>query len=69
MVPVFNPLSCSPLHLLLHCGVPQAWFRGSISSCFEAHLSLYVDLEERTLMEVLDKLIQVSDGGVKGEMS
>lgn len=39
----------------------QSKFRGSISSCFEPHLHVYVDLEERTLMETLDKLIVVRD--------
>ncbi|KAG0584269.1 hypothetical protein M758_3G197500 [Ceratodon purpureus] len=33
-------------------------FRGTISSCFEPHMSIYVELEEKTLMESLDKLIQ-----------
>ncbi|KAJ0603347.1 putative vacuolar protein sorting-associated protein [Helianthus annuus] len=33
-------------------------FRGIISSCFEPHLMVYVDLEERTLMEHLEKLLQ-----------
>ncbi|XP_024364577.1 vacuolar protein sorting-associated protein 53 A [Physcomitrium patens] len=33
-------------------------FRGTISSCFEPHLSIYVELEEKTLTEALDKLIQ-----------
>ncbi|KAJ4980344.1 hypothetical protein NE237_031181 [Protea cynaroides] len=34
-------------------------FRGIISSCFEPHLTVYVELEERTLMESLEKLVQV----------
>ncbi|XP_043700892.1 vacuolar protein sorting-associated protein 53 A [Telopea speciosissima] len=33
-------------------------FRGIISSCFEPHLTVYVELEERTLMESLEKLVQ-----------
>lgn len=33
-------------------------FRGIISSCFEPHLAVYVVLEERTLMENLEKLVQ-----------
>lgn len=33
-------------------------FRGIISSCFESHLTIYVELEERTLMENLEKLVQ-----------
>ncbi|KAG0554133.1 hypothetical protein KC19_12G065500 [Ceratodon purpureus] len=33
-------------------------FRGTISSCFEPHMSIYVELEEKNLMEALDKLIQ-----------
>uniref|UniRef100_A0A5B7ANB4 Putative vacuolar protein sorting-associated protein 53 A isoform X1 n=1 Tax=Davidia involucrata TaxID=16924 RepID=A0A5B7ANB4_DAVIN len=33
-------------------------FRGIISSCFELHLTVYVELEERTLMENLEKLVQ-----------
>lgn len=30
-------------------------FRGIISSCFEPHLSVYVELEEKTLMDSLEK--------------
>ncbi|GAV83547.1 Vps53_N domain-containing protein [Cephalotus follicularis] len=33
-------------------------FRGIISSCFERHLTVYVELEEKTLMENLEKLVQ-----------
>ncbi|CAL5366516.1 unnamed protein product [Camellia sinensis] len=33
-------------------------FHGIISSCFEPHLTVYVELEERTLMENLEKLVQ-----------
>ncbi|KAJ9174311.1 hypothetical protein P3X46_017348 [Hevea brasiliensis] len=33
-------------------------FRGIISSCFEPHLTIYVELEQKTLMENLDKLVQ-----------
>ncbi|XP_050237377.1 vacuolar protein sorting-associated protein 53 A isoform X2 [Mercurialis annua] len=33
-------------------------FRGIISSCFEPHLTVYVELEQKTLMENLDKLVQ-----------
>lgn len=33
-------------------------FRRIISSCFEPHLTAYVELEERTLMENLEKLVQ-----------
>ncbi|XP_073159047.1 vacuolar protein sorting-associated protein 53 A [Henckelia pumila] len=33
-------------------------FQGIISSCFEPYLTVYVELEERTLMEHLEKLIQ-----------
>ncbi|CAL9129784.1 unnamed protein product [Musa textilis] len=33
-------------------------FRGIISSCFETHLAVYVELEEKTLMEHLEKLVQ-----------
>ncbi|GBG82677.1 hypothetical protein CBR_g35042 [Chara braunii] len=40
-------------------------FRGVISSCFEAHLSVYVDLEEKTLMETLEKLVQEETWGVE----
>lgn len=35
-------------------------FNGVISSCFEPHLGSYVELEEKTLMETLEKLIQVA---------
>lgn len=34
-------------------------FRGIISSCFEPHLSVYVELEEKTLMDSLEKEILV----------
>ncbi|GJT01352.1 vacuolar protein sorting-associated protein 53 A [Tanacetum coccineum] len=33
-------------------------FRGIVSYCFEPHLIVYVELEERTLMEHLEKLVQ-----------
>ncbi|KAK9088536.1 hypothetical protein Scep_027618 [Stephania cephalantha] len=33
-------------------------FQGIISSCFEPHLTVYVELEEKTLMESLEKLVQ-----------
>nr|XP_011467639.1 PREDICTED: vacuolar protein sorting-associated protein 53 A isoform X2 [Fragaria vesca subsp. vesca] len=33
-------------------------FRGIISSCFEPHLTVYTELEEKTLMENLEKLVQ-----------
>ncbi|XP_027176359.1 vacuolar protein sorting-associated protein 53 A isoform X1 [Coffea eugenioides] len=33
-------------------------FRGIISSCFEPYLIVYVELEEKTLMENLEKLVQ-----------
>ncbi|KAJ8759839.1 hypothetical protein K2173_009940 [Erythroxylum novogranatense] len=33
-------------------------FRGIISSCFEPHLTIYVELEQKTLMENLEKLVQ-----------
>ncbi|KAG9454449.1 hypothetical protein H6P81_007353 [Aristolochia fimbriata] len=33
-------------------------FHGIISSCFEPHLMVYVELEEKTLMESLEKLVQ-----------
>ncbi|XP_044478748.1 vacuolar protein sorting-associated protein 53 A-like isoform X3 [Mangifera indica] len=33
-------------------------FRGIISSCFEPHMIVYVELEEKTLMENLEKLVQ-----------
>ncbi|XP_020550893.1 vacuolar protein sorting-associated protein 53 A [Sesamum indicum] len=33
-------------------------FRGIISSCFEPYLMVYVELEEKTLMEHLEKLVQ-----------
>ncbi|KAL6287108.1 hypothetical protein ACE6H2_011498 [Prunus campanulata] len=33
-------------------------FRGIISSCFEPHLNVYTELEEKTLMENLEKLVQ-----------
>ncbi|EXC35019.1 hypothetical protein L484_017720 [Morus notabilis] len=33
-------------------------FRGIISSCFERHLTVYIELEEKTLMENIEKLVQ-----------
>ncbi|CAA3028195.1 vacuolar sorting-associated 53 A [Olea europaea subsp. europaea] len=33
-------------------------FHGIISSCFEPHLTVYVELEEKTLMDNLEKLVQ-----------
>ncbi|GMI95610.1 ARABIDOPSIS THALIANA VPS53 HOMOLOG, HEAT-INTOLERANT 1 [Hibiscus trionum] len=33
-------------------------FHGIISSCFEPHLTIYIELEEKTLMENLEKLVQ-----------
>ncbi|PPR84333.1 hypothetical protein GOBAR_AA36377 [Gossypium barbadense] len=33
-------------------------FHGIISSCFEPHLIVYIELEEKTLMENLEKLVQ-----------
>nr|GEZ24817.1 vacuolar protein sorting-associated protein 53 A [Tanacetum cinerariifolium] len=33
-------------------------FRGIISSCFEPHLMVYMEFEEKTLMDNLEKLIQ-----------
>lgn len=40
--------------------VPDAGFnfRGIVSSCFEPYLTVYVELEEKTLMEHLEKLVQ-----------
>ncbi|EPS73349.1 hypothetical protein M569_01407, partial [Genlisea aurea] len=40
--------------------VPDAGFnfRGIISSCFEPYLMVYVELEEKTLMENMEKLVQ-----------
>ncbi|KAF2548172.1 hypothetical protein F2Q70_00022124 [Brassica cretica] len=39
---------------------PASWhfnFRGIISSCFEPHLTPYIELEEKTLMERLEKVV------------
>nr|DAD43522.1 TPA_asm: hypothetical protein HUJ06_001752 [Nelumbo nucifera] len=33
-------------------------FRGIISSCFEPHMTVYVELEEKSLMEHMEKLVQ-----------
>ncbi|KAJ6778997.1 VACUOLAR SORTING PROTEIN 53 [Salix koriyanagi] len=43
-------------------------FHGIISSCFEPHLIVYIELEQRTLMENLEKLVQeetwdIEEGG------
>lgn len=39
--------------------VLQFNFQGIISSCFEPHMTVYIELEEKTLMEHLEKLVQV----------
>ncbi|KAL1314132.1 hypothetical protein AAHE18_16G167700 [Arachis hypogaea] len=49
-------------------------FRGIISSCFEPHLTLYVELEEKTLMENLETLVQeetwdIEEGGQNSILS
>ncbi|KAG7594767.1 Vps53-like N-terminal [Arabidopsis thaliana x Arabidopsis arenosa] len=36
-------------------------FRGLISSCFEPHLTLYIEKEEMELMQLLEKVVQVSE--------
>jgi hypothetical protein len=33
-------------------------FHGIISSCFEPYMSVYIELEEKSLVDQLDKLIQ-----------
>lgn len=43
-------------------------FHGIISSCFEPHLIVYIELEQKTLMENLEKLVQeetwdIEEGG------
>ena len=43
-------------------------FRGIISSCFEAHLAVYVELEEKTLMEHLEKLVQVENNDLSSAL-
>ncbi|PHT40182.1 Vacuolar protein sorting-associated protein 53 A, partial [Capsicum baccatum] len=45
------------LHGEKDASVPGAGFnfRGIISSCFEPHLSVYIELEEKTLMDSLEK--------------
>jgi hypothetical protein len=35
-------------------------FHGIISSCFEPYMAVYIELEEKSLVEQLDKLIQVN---------
>ncbi|XP_061354214.1 vacuolar protein sorting-associated protein 53 A isoform X2 [Gastrolobium bilobum] len=49
-------------------------FRGIVSSCFEPHLQVYVELEEKTLMENLEKLVQeetwdIEDGSQSSVLS
>ncbi|XP_057429047.1 vacuolar protein sorting-associated protein 53 A [Lotus japonicus] len=49
-------------------------FRGIISSCFEPHLQVYIELEEKTLMESLEKLVQeetwdIEEGGQSSVLS
>ncbi|RZB64291.1 Vacuolar protein sorting-associated protein 53 A isoform D [Glycine soja] len=49
-------------------------FRGIVSSCFEPHLTVYVELEEKTLMESLEKLVQeetwdIEDGSQSNVLS
>ena len=56
-------LSVTKLIISVLCKLIQSiWqfnFRGIISSCFEPHLTVYTELEEKTLMENLEKLVQV----------
>ncbi|KAJ4882197.1 Vacuolar protein sorting-associated protein 53 A [Raphanus sativus] len=40
-------------------------FRGIISSCFEPHLTPYIELEEKTLMEHLEKVVQEETWGIE----
>jgi len=49
-------------------------FRGMISSCFEPHLTPYIELEEKTLMDDLEKIVQeeswdVEDGSQNNVLS
>ncbi|PNY08836.1 vacuolar sorting-associated protein 53 [Trifolium pratense] len=49
-------------------------FRGIVSSCFEPHLTVYVELEEKTLMDSLEKLVQeetwdIEEGGQSSVLS
>lgn len=52
-------------NILIVCSLDWYWFtwqfnfRGIISSCFEPYLAVYVELEEKSLMEHLEKLVQV----------
>ncbi|KAL3820049.1 hypothetical protein ACJIZ3_005954 [Penstemon smallii] len=56
----FNNQTVSDIHGHADLSVPSAGFnfRGIVSSCFEPYLSVYVELEEKTLMEHLEKLVQ-----------
>ncbi|KAM7272946.1 hypothetical protein ACFE04_027610 [Oxalis oulophora] len=53
-------IDSSAYNLVPYTNRPCGWFnfRGIISSCFEPHLTIYTELEEKTLMENLEKLIQ-----------
>ncbi|CAH8255185.1 unnamed protein product [Arabidopsis lyrata] len=49
-------------------------FRGMISSCFEPHLTPYIELEEKTLMDDLEKIVQeetwdIEDGSQNNVLS
>jgi hypothetical protein len=60
-------MTCDPLvpfylykiYLLTRYSNSQFNFRGMISSCFEPHLTPYIELEEKTLMDDLEKIVQV----------
>ncbi|QDZ18793.1 Vps53-like vacuolar protein sorting-associated protein [Chloropicon primus] len=41
-------------------------FTGSISSCFEQHLKCYVELEEKSLMETIDNLVNAETWEAEG---
>ncbi|VVB00648.1 unnamed protein product [Arabis nemorensis] len=49
-------------------------FRGMISSCFEPHLTPYIEMEEKTLMDDLEKVVQeetwdIEDGSQNNVLS
>lgn len=51
---------CVIYSYIIFCSVLwQFNFHGIISSCFEPYMAVYIELEEKSLVEQLDKLIQV----------
>jgi len=43
-------------------------FRGMISSCFEPHLTIYIEKEEMELMQLLEKVVQEETWDIEEEL-